>query len=286
MGMIEIRPWVAEDIDYVFDSVSRERWGHTRHDIERCWHWERGGCLVAEEEQERVGHVSAISYGGLGWIGLLIVSPERRGRHIGTALMTKAINHLRKSGAETIRLEAVEEAVPLYASLGFTEEFESLRYGGRMRSAKRLSSTSRASLVQSEDLDGLAVFDSGYFGSRRDRVLRVLEKENTQHCFLVKGAKPLGYVMCRKTQNGYWMGPWACADPAIAEELLDAALESINEPNAILRFGFPSINEEMRMLMDERNFKLGGKSIRMVLGKGGYRGKPEHVFGIAGPEKG
>lgn len=135
MESVVIRPWVSGDIDYVVQSVSREEWGHSRDEIERCWLWEPNGCLVAEVGHDKVGHVSSIAYGRLGWIGLLIVNPERRGKGIGTALMKKAVDHLRNSGVEMIRLEAIEEAVPLYRRLGFGAEFESLRYGGRRRSA-------------------------------------------------------------------------------------------------------------------------------------------------------
>ena len=114
---ILIRPWTQADIDYVTESVERERWGYTERDIERCWRLEPNGCFIAEVKREQVGHVFSIGYDKTGWIGLLIVNPECRGKGIGTILTKNAVNHLQKTGKVTIRLEAVEKAIPLYRRL-------------------------------------------------------------------------------------------------------------------------------------------------------------------------
>jgi GNAT superfamily N-acetyltransferase len=196
---LTIRPWTKEDIPYVCQSVSREQWGHTRNDIERCWHWEPKGCLIVGEEGVRLGHVSCIAYGKLGWIGLLIVNPELRGKGIGTALMEKAITHLRETGVESIRLEAVEEVVPLYERLDFRQEFASLRYQGRMTAVTSASSKAGVSTVRPQDLPELVAFDSDSFGTGRARVLRSLVEGNPLHSFMAKREELLGYVVCRKT---------------------------------------------------------------------------------------
>jgi hypothetical protein len=92
--------------------------------------------------------------------------------------------------------------------------------------------------------------------------------------------------MCRRTEIGYWMGPWVSSDKSAFEELLVAALNSFDRPNPMLRFGFPSPNEEMQKLMKKKGIPFTGKSIRMVLGNLACSGNPERIFGIAGPEKG
>jgi GNAT superfamily N-acetyltransferase len=282
---LSIRPWTEEDIPYVFQSVSREQWGHSRRDIESCWRWETNGCLIAEEGK-KLGHLSTIAYGKLGWIGLLIVDPEQRGKGIGTALMERAIIHLRDTGVETIKLEAVEEVVPFYERLGFRQEFASLRYRGRMSVATTEPSEARISLVQPEDMAELEAFDSDIFGAGRTRVLRTLVERDHHHCFTARREGLLGYLMCRRTEIGYWMGPWVASDASASEELLVAALKSFDQPNPILRFGFPSPNEEMQKLMRKMGIPRRGKSIRMVLGNEACRGNAERIFGIAGPEKG
>ena len=283
--MLSVRPWIEEDIPYLCQSVSREKWGHTRSDIERCWHWEPKGCLIAEEG-ERVGHVSSISYGKLGWIGLLIVNPEHRGKGIGTSLVGKAIVHLRETGVESIRLEAVEEFVPFYETLGFRQEFASLRYQGQMTPRMSESHNAEVSLIRPEEMAELAAFDSEYFGAGRTQILETLAEVDPLRSFVAREEEILGYMMCRKTENGYWMGPWVSSDAGVSEDLLAAALRSLDESDRMLRFGFPSTNEEMQRLMRKNGILPRGKSIRMVLGKRSCGGNPSRIFGIAGPEKG
>ena len=43
----------------------------------------------------------------LGWIGNLIVSPERRRSGVGSELMAHALQHLQGSGMRTVRLDAI-----------------------------------------------------------------------------------------------------------------------------------------------------------------------------------
>jgi ribosomal protein S18 acetylase RimI-like enzyme len=284
--MVTIRPWVEGDIEYVVQSTSREKWGNTRSDVERCLYWEPDGCFVAEEGPERVGHISTITYGKLGWIGLLVVNRERRGRGIGTALMQKGVDHLRQSRVETIKLEAEERAVPLYRRFGFTEEFVSLRYGGQAEVAGREPLAPEISLIQPGDLRSLVAFDSDYFGSSRDRVLKVLFEGNPRGCFIARRNGLVGYIMRRRTHNGYWMGPWICTEPVMSEELLNASLISMDDAGTELRFGFPSPNDYMSRLMRKRNFEFREGITRMFLGEDARGGKPQCVYGLGGPEKG
>jgi len=111
--MVTIRLLKPSDINFVVELTKREKWGYLPKDVKRCLELEPKGCFVAEHDGKRVGHVFSISYGATGWIGLLIVRQSYRGRGIGTALMTAAKNYLRSLSVETIRLEAVPEAVAL-----------------------------------------------------------------------------------------------------------------------------------------------------------------------------
>ena len=178
--MVSIRLWTERDIDYVAESVQREGWGHTRRDVERCWLFEPDGCFIAEADGRRVGHVFSVRYDKAGWIGLLIVDPKERAKGVGKKLMQSAISYLHKSGTETIRLEAVERAVPLYRRLGFKDEFSSLRFSKQVneRSSLRRSTEAkmraRIRLMQRDDIENVANFDSRFFGANRLRVIRSL----------------------------------------------------------------------------------------------------------------
>ena len=285
---VMIRHWTRADIDYVSESVSREGWGHTKRDVERCWKLERNGCFIAEFQNKPVGHVFSIGYGKIGWIGLLIVNPERRGQGVGFVLMGTAVNYLKKAGAETIRLEAVEEAVPLYQRLGFVEEFDSLRFRKQLRqSEKTRFKRGRTLQMRDDDLVNVAQFDTPHFGANRLAVLQSVYRDHPKLCFVAKDkGKIVGYVMARQMQNGFWIGPWVCLNSETARHLLNTLIKTIEEDDSELRVGLLVLNTSGRGLMEKLGFQLAGKSIHMVLGNKGNQGAITNVYGIGGPEKG
>jgi len=272
----------------VADSVTREGWGYTRRDMERCWRYEPNGCFIAEVDGEPVGHVFSICYGGMGWIGLLIVNPEARGRGIGAVLMQAAVDYLQRVGAETIRLEAVERAVPLYRRLGFREEFDSLRFSKRLeRKEGQKAGLESVFCMRESDVEEVARFDSRYFGADRLRVLLSLYRDQPETCFVARaGQRLLGYLMSRRVSGVNRVGPWVSADPDVAGRLLNACVEAVGGEGTELRLGMPVLNRDGVVLMEKMGFQLRSKSVRMVWGKPGHRGDVAGIFGIGGPEKG
>jgi len=286
--LVVVRIWTQADIDYVTESVAREGWGFSRRDMERCWRYEPNGCFIAEVDGEPVGHVFSISYGKLGWIGLLIVDPEARGRGVGEVLMQAAVDYLQRVGVETIRLEAVERAVPLYRRLGFREEFDSLRFCRQLeREESREAGLENVFRMQESDVEKVAKFDSRYFGANRLRVLQSLYRSQPENCFVARDKRRLlGYILGRRIFNVHRIGPWVCANFSVAEGLLNVFMEAVGGDETELRVGMPVVNRDGLALMEKMGFRLMGKSVRMVLGKRGRGGVVTGVYGIGGPEKG
>ncbi len=283
-----IRRWTSADIDYVYESVNREGWGHTKRDVERCWKLEPNGCFITEFQNKPIGHVFSIRYGKIGWIGLLIVNPERRGQGVGFVLMETAVNYLRKAGAETIRLDAVEGAVPLYRRLGFVEEFDSLRFRKQLRQNEVPGLKRERTLqMRDDDIANVAQFDAPHFGANRLAVLQSVYRDYPQLCFVAKEEGEIaGYVMARQMQNRFWIGPWVCLNSQTARHLFDTLIGTIEAKDFELRVGLPVLNMSGRELMEKLGFQLTGKSTHMVLGNKGNQGAVTNVFGIGGPEKG
>ena len=285
---VTIRHWTRADIDYVHESVSREGWGHTQRDVERCWKLEPKGCFIAEFQNKPVGHVFSICYGKIGWIGLLIVDPERRDQGVGSILMETAVSYLQNAGAETVELEAVQEAVPLYRRIGFIGEFDSLRFRRQPRPREKLQVKERKTFqMRGDDILNVAQFDALHFGVNRLAVLQSVYRDHSQLCFVAKHkGNVVGYLMARQTQNGFWIGPWVCLDSETARYLFHALLRTIGDDDSELRVGLPVSNTSGRRLMVKLGFELTGKSVHMVLGNRKNQGVAAHVYGIGGPEKG
>jgi ribosomal protein S18 acetylase RimI-like enzyme len=80
---------------------------------------------VAERNNTIIGTILAGYDGHRGWIYSLAVEPKFRRQKIGTHLLKKAIEELRKQGCLKINLQITGETSPLvdfYGALGFIVE--------------------------------------------------------------------------------------------------------------------------------------------------------------------
>lgn len=249
--------------------------------------FEPEGCFIAEVDTRPVGHVFSISYGSLGWIGLLIVEPEHRRRGIGKLLTIRAKDYLLSQGVQTIKLEGVAEIADLYRQIGFIDEYDSLRL---KRTAERLPSKGgkRVRSTMKEDLSELAAFDAKCFGADRTRVLRQLYEASPQLCFISRtGNNVAGYVMCRKAHIGYNLGPMVC-DPGLADTASDLVRMCVGRLNrgAEVFVGVPAVNRAATQMWKALGFFEYSRSIRMRLGKDLENECVDGIFAIAGPMKG
>ena len=290
--MLKIRKLKLDDLGFVLQNTEREGWNLLEKDVLRCYCLEPQGCFIAEEDNEKLGHVFAFNYGKIGVIGMLIVRPKYRNRGIGTKLMGKAIRYLEKQGVETIRLEAVVKAVSLYERLGFKKEFDSLRMERKVKKNKNIEiDFSLIRQIKTEDLNKIAKFDMEYFGADRLKVLKAIYRDYPHLSFFAeKNSQIVGYIMARRTKNGFWIGPWVC-NPKFSEaakQLLNTYLSKVLEEPEDFRvnIGVPAVNTYAVKFLKQEGFRMYSRSIRMFLGKKNLNEKIEGIYAIAGPEKG
>ena len=286
MESTSIRLFRESDIGFTYEMTKFEEWNYRKEDIQRMLRYNPSGCFVAEANGKQAGHVFSVNYGRLGWIGLLIVSAECRRKGIGTLLMKKAMKHLLSNKVETVRLEAVPKIATIYRKLGFIEEYDSLRFLGVGRKIGS-STNSNVKLLKKEKMKEIAEFDAEYFGVNRIKVLSKLYHDNPKLCFAsYAGSKLVGYIMCRKAEKGYRVGPWVCSpeNPQAARELLTKCMENVGE-NAKVYVGVLAVNKTAVEIMRDFGFEQYSKSIRMYVGKK-LTERVSGVFAIGGPEKG
>jgi ribosomal protein S18 acetylase RimI-like enzyme len=152
----------------LFHSVG---WQHQAPEWERMLHWSPDGCFVLEEAEGRiVGTVSTMPYGTtLGWIGMLVVAPDRQKCGLGQQLMRAALDHLIARGTERIMLDASEAGRSLYRKLGFRELYKVERWEGRASTYLG----PRARVMRPQDIDAVLELDSVLFGVSRTPMLTV-----------------------------------------------------------------------------------------------------------------
>jgi GNAT superfamily N-acetyltransferase len=135
--MITVRPMIAEElpqVERIIDAASAAWRKHT-HEPEPIasriaknrFHKEPAGCFVAEDPTcGGTGAVFSVTWGSVGWLGPLAVSPEFWGKGVEQQLIRAVLEHwepmpLSAHGVETWPDSPAQ--IELYASFGFRPQF-------------------------------------------------------------------------------------------------------------------------------------------------------------------
>lgn len=281
---MSIRVMQPEDLDFAAACTAAEGWSsETRQEFEGFLTHDPRGCLIAEIDGIQAGICIATSYGENGFIGELIVRPEKRGQGLGRSLLEHAIGYLREWGAQNIYLDADPEAVPLYEKVGFRILCRSLRFVGAIKGQSQpdIRSLTPQDFVRINEMDQEAFgADRGFFLKRRMELFPDLCKL-AEH----KG-KISGFIMGRRGRGLVSAGPWivqsALDQPAA---LLGAlAAEVTDQP---LRVGVLETHQAATHLLAAIDgLKPSEPCWRMVLGPSARLGNSPRCYAIGSPAKG
>jgi GNAT superfamily N-acetyltransferase len=281
--LMSIRRMVPEDEGFFLKLISLTGWGNTAADFRRMLLYEPRGCFLASVDGVNVGMVNSTRYGSVGWIGNLVVHPGHRGGGIGAALMIRAIEHLTDSGAASIRLDAVEKAIPLYERLGFKAEHLSLRFNG----LGMAFDAPDVEEMNSINLESALDIDARYFGADRERMLRRVFEDFPDYCFVASEEGVVrGYIMAKRGESNVRIGPWVC-EPSRAE-LARSLLRRLMDVTAgeKLWIGVPEGNRASVEILTAHGFSSLPSSLRMCYGERSIMGDPRGRFSIGAADKG
>jgi len=280
---LKIRCMLPSDFDFAARLSNIENWDNSTDDFRRILRIQPGGAFVATEKKRRVGIVTAISYGRLGWIGNVVVSKRYRKLGIGSWLVKHAILYLRKKGARTIGLFSYKRNLPFYQRLGFKRDASYLRLVGK---GSVLTSEGPRS-IDSKDLERVLAFDRKCFRHRRDRLLRELLRRFRDSSFVtIRNGEILGYIVGKNYDTTCEIGPWLCSreDISIATGLLRAVLNtSIGKP---IEITVPRRNRQALRLLRNHEFEDQGSVVRMYYGDRTGLVDDRYTFAAESLEKG
>ena len=221
--------------------------------------------------------VTATCYGHTGWIGNLVVSPERREQGLGRSLMDRAIAYLSGRGVQATRLEADPPGIKLYRRLGFVDESESLRF---TRPPAPSEGTGEVTGITPSELSAVSDFDAEHFGEHRGRLLALLLRHSRRTYCVLDAGQVRAYAMVLPSRFGVRIGPFVAGSVDAAGHLLGAI---VSDWHAVpIGVGVPAANEQAISLLRSNGFHSTPSSYRMVLGAPIGAGHPEHVYAIAG----
>jgi GNAT superfamily N-acetyltransferase len=256
-------------------------WNQTEADWLRHLDLQPDGAFVAECEVGPVATVTTARYGPVAWVAMMLVDQAWRGRGIGRALLSHALEVLDDRGVATVRLDATPLGQPLYESLGFAAESSWMRYGGRP--SAQVEPTATTQPLAADRMDDLAAFDRTITGIDRSRLLARLATENpgTARIFDPGGGLE-GYAMTRPGSEASQVGP-GLATPLAGPTLLSGALDC--QAGRPVFVDIPSDHAESRALVEGRGLVVQRHLLRMCRGRA-ITERVEAIWAGAGPDFG
>lgn len=281
---LEFKQLKRSELDTLVTWAKAEGWNPGMYDAEAFWATDPEGFYGCYNNDELIGGGSIVSYDGLfGFMGFFIVRPEYRSQGIGKQLWYKRRDTLLSRLAEgaAIGMDGVVAMQPFYGKGGFEIAFRDERY-------ERLGATfdldQHITPITNNDLDQILAYDELCFGFPRPRFMKAWLKMPESKTFKYTVDNTIkGFVVVRKVDDGYKVGPLFAEDEKIAEALYQAALNSVE--GSTLYIDMPVVNEAALRLVKKYNATYVFECARM------YYGTPpalptDKIFGITSFELG
>jgi ribosomal protein S18 acetylase RimI-like enzyme len=264
------------DIAAALDLSSAAGWNQTAAD------WAifiAGGCAVGlfDPQDRLVATAAALPYdNGFGWISMVIVAPDWRGRGLASRLMRIAIGTLQARGCAAL-LDATPAGAEVYGRLGFVALGGMERWAGSGGAA--VPESGEVTSLAPDEIDRLVTADAAAFGAGRRFLLADFLARDGAAALAADGA----YLVIRRGQRATQLGPLIAASPVAARRLLAAAIGAARGP-VFLDLLDPWTS--LVPLLVACGFRRQRPFRRMALGRATLPGDPSGMALAAGPEFG
>jgi ribosomal protein S18 acetylase RimI-like enzyme len=279
--MLHIRTMNPDDLDAAMHLKEQAGWNQIEADWRRFLEMEPAGCFAADWERRLVGTTVTCFFGPVAWIAMVLVDPEFRGRGIGKALMSHALNFLDASGVSTVRLDATPFGEPLYKKLGFEVEYGLARFEGTPQVTT--ASHGKADHVSSADYPLVFRMDQLITGTDRRKFLTRLFAEQPEQIRVVRFSESIaGFLASRPGTRARQIGP-CLGGHGIGGILLADALSRF--AGTVVYVDIPVQNLAASNMVERSGLTIQRRLIRM------RRGPPvaeqtDHIWASSGPELG
>jgi ribosomal protein S18 acetylase RimI-like enzyme len=207
--MLRIRKMGEEDFKYAVDLTDTKGWNLIEDDFKFMLNLEPEGCFVLLDDSEKIGIITSISLGRIGWFGNLMVEEKHQRKGAGSFLVRHVINYLCCKGVEIVGLYSYIDAVPFYEKLGFKYDSDFIVLEGK---ASISSVEANIREVKAEDFQKIVEFDSSCLNASRRKLLEAIFHNRNNLCYLSsENGQLLGYVMAKVYEGMAEVGPLICS---------------------------------------------------------------------------
>jgi GNAT superfamily N-acetyltransferase len=285
-----IVPLTPSDLEGAFALSASVGWNQRAADWRMLLDLAPAGSFAAVDDGRVVGTAIGIDYERFGWIAMMIVDPQYRGRGLGAKLLESAMRAIPPE--LPIRLDATPLGRPLYQRYGFQDEAVLSRHamGPSVRTSPARSDETPGAIrrLAADDLPFVMEVDTRAFaGSRRPVIDWMLEGAPQYAWINADDRGAAEYCLGRAGRTFDQIGPVVARDSTGARALVEAALRR-RTGNALVIDAFET-HEAFTAFLQEAGFRNQRPLYRMCrsTGHGFERRRDEHdpiEFAILGPE--
>lgn len=259
-----VRTMSRADLERTLDWAAAEGWNPGLHDATPFHLTDPRGFLVGLLDDEPVASISVVRYpGGIGFLGLYIVTPDLRGLGFGRHLWRVGLAYLEGC---TVGLDGVVEQQANYRRSWFAHAGSSYRFGGVLEGRDDPGLLDARSLP----FDRLLDLDEAMFFAPRPAFLSAwLAMPESTSLALVEDGALKGMATLRRCRRGHKVGPLYAPDRASAERLLLALAARI--PGQELFLDVPGPNDEGIAMAEALGLTVCFETARM------YKGPPPEL---------
>ncbi|MFT3966001.1 MAG: GNAT family N-acetyltransferase [Sphingobium sp.] len=263
-----------EDLSAAHGLSREQQWPHREQDWVRMLDLGQG--VVAESDGRIVGTTMWWTYGtDFATIGMVIVSNSAQRMGIGRQLMDVALAQL---GDRSILLNATDEGLNLYRSLGFEAVGSIYQHQGAAFSVPiaELIPNERVAPMKAGEVPDIARLDHHATGMDRTPVVDYL-CGYAQGVVLNREGEQAGYALFRRFGRGYAIGPTVAPDIGGAKALITHWLGS--NAGMFCRLDVPE-DSGLSAWLDELGLPCVGRVTRMCRGTPPQRGTDARAYSL------
>jgi GNAT superfamily N-acetyltransferase len=217
--------------------------------------------FVAERAGRIVGTAVASAHGNAGWVGVIFVAADERGRGLGRQLTRTVIAELEGRGCRSLILIASPLGRPIYESEGFVALDRQIRFSTRPLAADS-APDDRLRPYADRDLDAVLALDRYATGEDRGALLRVLLDHNSTTIATDASGAVRGYLTRGPWRGGALIAP----DPDDALRLLDHRRRT-TAPGGLVGTGLVEGNHAGRERLRAAGWVEERGNVRMIRGE-------------------
>jgi len=287
---LRLRLLTPEDLGFADSVRALAGWNQTLEDWRRFLATEPTGCFLAEWDGIPAGTATTTVYGPeLAWIGMVLVHPDYRRRGIGRALLEHCLEHLRRQGVRSIKLDATPEGRLVYEQLGFRDEWSLRRWASPGNARNTIISTQPRWIRSWRESDAASIeaLDVAAFGISRGNLLARLARQSTVALVVEPPRQSItGWGMLRPGARARYLGPAVAVGVAADHglQLIEALLaRAEGQP---VYWDIPDPNAAASAWAEAHGFTVQRSLMCMALGAPTVSDKPHLQFALGGPEIG